>query len=105
MVDEAGGGRCNPSDRVCLMSSSAPFSVNLDLALSGKGAVPKDAYDQALAKSAAALDWLRQQHAGKTLELLGIPTRTDDLRAATKQAANLKGFATVAVLGIGGSRL
>src|ERR1700728_4200517 len=85
------------------MSQSAPFSVNIELALSGKGAPPANVYDQALAKSAAALDWLRQQHAGKTLELLGIPARTDDLRAATKQAAALKGFATVAVLGIGGS--
>ena len=82
-----------------------PFTVNLDLALSGKGAPPRAAYDQALAKSAAALDWLRQQHASKSLELLGIPARTDDLRAATKQAAALKGFATVAVLGIGGSSL
>jgi glucose-6-phosphate isomerase len=82
-----------------------PFTVNLDLALSGKGAPPRAAYDQALAKSAAALEWLRQQQAGKGLELLGIPTRTDDLRAATKQAAALKGFATVAVLGIGGSSL
>lgn len=82
-----------------------PFSVNLDLALSGKGAPPRAAYDQALAKSAVALDWLRQQHASKGLELLGIPARTDDLRAAAKQAAALKGFATVAVLGIGGSSL
>src|ERR1700722_8275740 len=87
------------------MSSSAPFSINLDLALSGKGAVPREAYDQALAKSAAALAWLREQHASKGLELLGIPTRTDDLKAAAKQAAALKGFATVAVLGIGGSSL
>src|ERR1700722_11759983 len=87
------------------MSSSAPFSINLDLALSGKGAVPREAYDQALAKSADALDWLREQHASKGLELLGIPTRTDDLKAAAKQAAALKGFATVAVLGIGGSSL
>src|ERR1700750_149233 len=81
------------------------FTVALDLALSGKGAVPRGGYDAALAKSAEALDWLRRQHAGKTLELLGIPSRTDDLRAATKQAAALKGFATVAVLGIGGSSL
>lgn len=87
------------------MPSSAPFTVNLDLALSGKGCVPREAYDQALANSAAALDWLRQQHSDKGLELLGIPTRTDDLRAATKQAAALKGFSTVAVLGIGGSSL
>jgi glucose-6-phosphate isomerase len=87
------------------MPSSQPFSVHLDLALSGKGAVPRDAYDQALAKSASALDWLRQQRASKGLELLGIPTRTDDLKAAAKQAAALKGFTTVAVLGIGGSSL
>jgi glucose-6-phosphate isomerase len=84
---------------------SQPFAVNLELALSGKGAPPAGTYDQALAKSAAGLDWLRQQQAGKTLELLGIPSRTDDLRAAAKQAAALKGFATVAVLGIGGSSL
>jgi len=87
------------------MPESAPFQVSLDLALAGKGAPPREAYDQALAKSSAALDWLRQQHASKGLELLGIPSRTDDLRAAAKQAAALKGFATVAVLGIGGSSL
>src|SRR5471030_837192 len=87
------------------MPQSDPFSVNLDLALSGKGAPPRSAYDQALAKSASALDWLRGQHSSKSLELLGIPARTDDLRAAAKQAAALKGFATIAVLGIGGSSL
>jgi len=87
------------------MPQSAPFIVDLELALSGKGAPPRAAYDQALAKSAAALDWLRQQHDSKSLELLGIPTATADLRAATKQAAALKSFATVAVLGIGGSSL
>jgi glucose-6-phosphate isomerase len=87
------------------MPSSHPFSVNLELALSGKGAVPREAYDQALARSGPALDWLRAQHAGKGLELLGIPAATSDLRAAAKQAAALKGFATVAVLGIGGSSL
>ena len=87
------------------MPQQAPFTVNLDLALSGKGAPPRSTYDQALAKSAAALDWLRQQHASKGLELLGVPARTDDLRAAAKQAAVLKGFSTIAVLGIGGSSL
>ena len=87
------------------MPQTAPFTVNLELALSGKGAPPRSAYDQALAQSAAALDWLRQQHAGKGLELLGIPARTDDLRAASRQAAALKGFATIAVMGIGGSSL
>ena len=87
------------------MPQSTPFTVDLELALSGKGAPPQSAYDQAQAKSAAALDWLRDQHGSKSLELLGIPSATSDLRAATKQAAALKGFATVAVLGIGGSSL
>jgi len=87
------------------MPQSAAFTVNLELALSGKGAPPAGAYDQALAKSAAALDWLREQKRTGGLELLGIPARTDDLKAAAKQAAALKGFATVAVLGIGGSSL
>ena len=81
------------------------LNISLDLALSGSGAPPRARYDQALAASASALDWLRQQHKDKTLELLGIPSRSDDLKVASKQAAALKGFATVAVLGIGGSSL
>jgi glucose-6-phosphate isomerase len=85
--------------------AKSPLKISLDLALSGAGAPSQARYSQALAASAAVLDWLRQQHKGKTLELLGIPSRTDDLRAATKQAAALKGFTTVAVLGIGGSSL
>ncbi len=85
--------------------TDSPFSVSLDLALSGGGAPPRSAYDAALAKSAGILDWLRAQKTGGGLELLGIPTRTDDVKAATKQADALKGFSTVAVLGIGGSSL
>ncbi|HEX2761898.1 MAG TPA: hypothetical protein VHM27_15345 [Rhizomicrobium sp.] len=81
------------------------LNISLELALSGAGAPPQARYTQALQASASALDWLRQQHKGKTLELLGIPSRSDDLKAASKQAAALKGFATVAVLGIGGSSL
>jgi glucose-6-phosphate isomerase len=82
---------------------NTPFTASLDLALSGKGAPTN--YDASLAASASALDWLRGQHADKTLELLGIPSRTDDLKAATKRAGELTGFATIAVLGIGGSSL
>lgn len=87
------------------MSSSAPFVINLDLALSGNGAPPQDIYEQALAKTGPVLEWLRAQYTSKGLELLGVPTRRDDLRQASKQAAQLQGFATVAVLGIGGSSL
>ena len=85
--------------------TTAPFTVSLDLALSGTGAPSQGAYDRSLAASAAALDWLREQKRSGGLELLGVPSRADDLRAATKHAATLKGFATVAVLGIGGSSL
>jgi glucose-6-phosphate isomerase len=85
--------------------AKSPLNISLDLALSGAGAPRPDRYRQSLEASASALDWLRRQHRDKTLELLGIPTRSDDLRAASQQAAALKGFATVAVLGIGGSSL
>jgi glucose-6-phosphate isomerase len=87
------------------MPESAPFQVSLDLALSGKGAPPAGSYDKALADAGPALDWLRDQHSGKKLELLGIPAATADVKAATKQAATITGMTTVAVLGIGGSSL
>ena len=85
--------------------AESPFSVSLDLALSGAGAPPRAAYDAALRASRDALEWLRVQKASGGLELLGIPTRTDDVKAAAKQAAALNVFSTVAVLGIGGSSL
>jgi len=85
---------------------SSPIRVTLELALEGKGAPLKGAYDAALAKAAEALEWLRAQDHAKSLELLGIPTRTDDLKAAKGRAAEIaKGTKTVAVLGIGGSSL
>src|SRR3984957_15395209 len=84
-------------------SKHSPFSFSLDLALSGKGAVPRADYDKALADAGKALDWLRGQRG--SLELLGIPSRKDDLKAAAKVAAGIKGMKTVAVLGIGGSSL
>jgi glucose-6-phosphate isomerase len=85
--------------------SESPFTVSLDLALSGGGAPPRASYDRALSAAGEALAWLRDQREAGGLELLGIPGRTDDIRAATQRAAALKGFATVAVLGIGGSSL
>jgi glucose-6-phosphate isomerase len=81
-----------------------PFSVSLDLALTGKGAPPKDGYDKALAAADKALAWLKTQP-GK-LELLSIPSRIDDVKAAAKVAGPIAKYAkTVAVLGIGGSSL
>jgi glucose-6-phosphate isomerase len=83
-----------------------PFTVSLDLALSGKGAVAKADYDSALAATAPHLDWLRKARADKSLELLGVPARTDDLDAARAVADTFgKGATDIAVLGIGGSSL
>jgi glucose-6-phosphate isomerase len=83
-----------------------PFTVSLDLALSGKGAVAKADYDSALAATAPHLDWLRKARADKSLELLGVPARTDDLEAARAVADTFgKGATDIAVLGIGGSSL
>ena len=59
--------------------SKSPLNVSLDLALTGKGAPPKAVYDKSLAKAGTALDWLRGQHKSRSLELLQIPSRTDDL--------------------------
>src|SRR5690349_1437974 len=84
-------------------SKKSPLAFSLDLALSGKGAIPEADYRKALASANAALAWLRGQK-GK-LELLGVPARTDDLKAAAKLASGIKGMKTVAVLGIGGSSL
>jgi glucose-6-phosphate isomerase len=86
-------------------SKKSPLRVSLDLALTGKGAPAKADYEAALKNADAALIWLREQAADKSLELLGIPGRSDDLKAAQKVAANIAGRKTVAVLGIGGSSL
>ena len=82
--------------------AKSPLRISIELALAGTGAPSPTRYAKALDGTVAALDWLRQQHKSKGLELLGIPARTDDMKAAVKQAAALKGFYTVAVLGIGG---
>jgi glucose-6-phosphate isomerase len=84
-------------------SKKSPLQFSLDLALTGKGAVSQAGYAAARDKAKGALEWLRGQQ-GK-LELLGVPARTDDLKAAAKVAATIKGMKTVAVLGIGGSSL
>jgi glucose-6-phosphate isomerase len=82
------------------------LEVNLDLALTGPGAPSKANYGTSLAKAEKALDWLREQQKANALELLSIPSRTDDLRKAQARALEIaRGTKTVAVLGIGGSSL
>jgi glucose-6-phosphate isomerase len=86
--------------------SAIPFTISLDLALGGPGAVPRPAFDAALKEGAAMLGWLREQKKAKALELLDIVDRTDDIAAATEIAARWsKDTSEVAVLGIGGSSL
>ncbi|HTT97118.1 MAG TPA: hypothetical protein VMF58_03655 [Rhizomicrobium sp.] len=86
--------------------TSLPLTISLDLALSGKGAVAKADYDAALAATAPHLDWLRKARADKSLELLGVPSRTDDVEAAEKVAETFcKNTTDIAILGIGGSSL
>lgn len=85
---------------------SLPFSISLDLALSGKGAPARADYDAALSACAPHLAWLGEAHDDKSLELLGVPSRTDDLDAARAVAAKLAGNTSeIAILGIGGSSL
>jgi glucose-6-phosphate isomerase len=84
-------------------STKSPLSFSLDLALSGKGQVPRASYERALAAAGEALHWLKGQR--DTLELLSIPSRKEDLRQAAKLASGITGMKTVAVLGIGGSSL
>ncbi len=85
-------------------SKKSPLFQSLSLALSGKGAPPASVYEASLTRAQDALVWLKDQAAGKKLELLGIPARTDDIKAAQKVAAGINAK-TVAVLGIGGSSL
>ena len=85
---------------------SLPFTISLDLALSGPGAVPRAAFDSALKDGAAALAWLRAQKKDKAIELLDIVARTDDVAAAKAVADTWsKDTSDIAVLGIGGSSL
>lgn len=89
-----------------MTQESLPFSISLDLALDGAGSPATQSYQAALAKADAALDWLKKSAADKSLELLGIPARTDDLAAARKVAAKLATDTTdIVVFGIGGSSL
>ncbi len=84
------------------MTQESLFTVSLDLALEGKGAIARAAYDAALLEANSALNWLR----GQQLELLSICARTDDLAAASALVPAFRdGASDIAVLGIGGSSL
>ena len=89
-----------------MVGESLPFSVSLDLALEGAGACRRSSFASALVAANDALDWLREQHATKSLELLSSISRIDDLVAAQAVADTLrKDTSRIVVLGIGGSSL
>src|SRR5690348_13808443 len=86
------------------MSESSLFSTSLGLAFGG--VLPRAAYDAALKDAKAQLQWLRDQHKSKSLELLCLPKRTDDLDAAAAVVPKfLENTTDIVVLGIGGSSL
>jgi glucose-6-phosphate isomerase len=72
----------------------------------GAHGVTAAAFDDALARSAAALDWIRARHADGTLPLLRLPERHEDIHAIRTAGARLASDASdIVILGTGGSSL
>jgi glucose-6-phosphate isomerase len=86
-----------------------PFVQSIESARAeriGTDGVTAVAFDDALARSAEALDWLRARHADGTLPLLRLPAARDDLAPIRDAADRLSAGATdVVILGTGGSSL
>lgn len=89
-----------------MAQESLPYTVSLELALSGKGAVAAPRYESAVTSADEALRWLRKVRDEHSLELLSVPSRRDDIEQAQAVAKKLsEGTSEIAVLGIGGSSL
>src|SRR5260221_11433317 len=87
-----------------MAQESLPYTVSLEHALSGKGAVAPDKFESALDPATRALRWLRKVHDDGSLELLSVPSRTDDIARARAVASKFsENTSEVAVLGIGGA--
>jgi glucose-6-phosphate isomerase len=86
-----------------------PFQQSIEHARAeriGREGVTAADLDAALARTGAALEWLRQRHADGALPLLGLPARRADLAAIAQAAQQLAAGATdVVFLGTGGSSL
>src|SRR5215467_4745097 len=64
------------------------------------------ALDEALSRTGAALDWLRERHADGSLPVLRLPAARDDLAAIGDAARALSaGASDIVLLGTGGSSL
>ncbi len=81
----------------------------LDQALAsriGKTGIADAAYAAAMARMEPGLARLREQAAGKTLALLGLPGETDDLQPVQEMARRIaEGASDILLLGTGGSSL
>lgn len=89
-----------------MTADSLPFSVSVELAVSGAGAPSAAAHNAAVKKAEDAIFWLIEQRRTGALELLSIVEREDDLAAAEDAAKHLLlDTSEVFVLGVGGSSL
>ncbi len=85
-----------------MASPSLPYTISLELALSGAGAPARAAYEAALVEAKQALAKLRDAKP----ELLTILDREDDVTQAAEAAEAFKRHATdIFILGTGGSSL
>jgi glucose-6-phosphate isomerase len=72
----------------------------------GQHGIAADAFDQSLARCAEALSWIRARHADKTLPLLQLPARRDDIGGIGAAAGRLAvGASDIVLFGTGGSSL
>lgn len=88
---------------------SALYEQNIDACFEekiGKDGLSRAAFDKALKHAESALSWLREAHEKKTLALLRVPERKDDLNPLRDVAGKLLDNTTdLFVLGTGGSSL
>jgi glucose-6-phosphate isomerase len=86
-----------------------PFNQSIESARAeriGAEGVTSAAFDDALARSGEALDWLRARHADGGLPLLRLPAARDDLASIRDAAQRLSaGARHLVILGTGGSSL
>ncbi|MGH6767795.1 MAG: glucose-6-phosphate isomerase [Xanthobacteraceae bacterium] len=86
-----------------------PLQQSIDLARAeriGPVGVNAAAFDQALARTADALAWLRDRHADGSLPLLRLPSARGDLESIRDAGRRLAADATdIVILGTGGSSL
>jgi glucose-6-phosphate isomerase len=91
------------------MQSSLPYEQHIDTCFDdkiGKDGLSRAAYETALKEAEAGVAWLKEAYEKKTLALLRVPERKDDLGPLRDVAAKLLDNTTdLFIFGIGGSSL